>query len=310
MYLSPTRVEVPVYGMFLGRDPRDGLVGGYGYALANPVVLADPDGAAETPPATTEPKPKKPKPKPKVKPLLPKPDRLPADFDSLIDPLTLGLPPGVKARSTITRIREEMKQVAGSGPKKVAHRWPVQYDVKVAHAPTCTVSVVMKLQLTKKVKSVAKTGWKDAILSKWSNRFRLCCPKTYPQCSALPIVIELSYVAAGGHVKIHPVFNIDNVPIKARQRARHWGGTYDATHWGVKDTIAVVHEFGHLLGNKDRYGVIDGIDHGKADPKKGVMSHPKGDVAKADFKRVADAVGKDCKITPVQPSRKTAKPKK
>ena len=46
MYASPTRLEVPAYGVFLGRDPKKRLAGSCDYACcdANPVGNVDPDG--------------------------------------------------------------------------------------------------------------------------------------------------------------------------------------------------------------------------------------------------------------------------
>ena len=47
LYASPTRLEVPKYGMFLGRDPKNGLAGDTKYADGDPVSKVDPDGMLE-----------------------------------------------------------------------------------------------------------------------------------------------------------------------------------------------------------------------------------------------------------------------
>jgi len=47
MYASVTRLEVPEYGLFLGRDPKKRLAGGCDYAGAKNPGYVDPDGADE-----------------------------------------------------------------------------------------------------------------------------------------------------------------------------------------------------------------------------------------------------------------------
>jgi len=79
MYLSPTRVEVPAYRVFLGRDPKNGLGGDYTYCSSEPVSNVDPDGEAETSAPSTNPKKSKvPKPRP-PKPNV-RPKRTPQEF--------------------------------------------------------------------------------------------------------------------------------------------------------------------------------------------------------------------------------------
>jgi len=109
-YLSPTRPYKAGLGRFLGRDAEAVLAGGYFYCYDQPTVLADNDG--RDPKATTKgrggttPKPAPiPTPKPVPTPERPiwpsKPDKLSPEFESWVDPLTLGKPPGMWRREKV-----------------------------------------------------------------------------------------------------------------------------------------------------------------------------------------------------------------
>ena len=39
--------------------------------------------------------------------------------------------------------------------------------------------------------------------------------------------------------------------------------------WGTCDTVDVVHEFGHMLGNTDEYFTTNGIDYTEGGTKRG-----------------------------------------
>jgi len=57
MYVSPTRLEVPEYAIFLGRDPKRGLAGDIKYADGDPVNNVDPRGTQHYPPQDPKYKP-------------------------------------------------------------------------------------------------------------------------------------------------------------------------------------------------------------------------------------------------------------
>jgi hypothetical protein len=127
--------------------------------------------------------------------------------------------------------------------------------------PNCRVTVTVRIRVTGAITAAQKTAWKNAIEAKWSNTFKLCCREGCCRgCCAngYAIVCDVQFVATGEH-----------------QVVAAGADTLDMGNWGAADTVDITHEFGHMLGNKDEYFTVDGINYGPGrQPGGNVMNNP------------------------------------
>jgi RHS repeat-associated protein len=159
----------------------------------------------------------------------------------------------------------------------------------------CKVTVTIRVSLSKGVDEKVMQGWKNAIEAKWSNKFKVCC---VCKCeNGMPIGLTLTYDEKNPHYKI----NVNEPGVGGTEGQ---GGTNSMTGWGTKDTTDVAHEVGHMLGNKDEYGTIDGTDFGEGRRNGGnIMNNPAGDPVGAHYSIINDEInknlkGKDCRVVP------------
>jgi hypothetical protein len=61
--------------------------------------------------------------------------------------------------------------------------------------------------------------------------------------------------------------------------------------WGISDVTNIRHEVGHMLGNKEEYFTIDGVNYGQPhQPNGNIMNNPAKDPVPAHFWLVQQAV--------------------
>jgi hypothetical protein len=136
--------------------------------------------------------------------------------------------------------------------------------------PLCRITVIVRLRINGAATAAQQTAWKNAIEQKWSNRFKLCCREdccTTCCLNGYTIFCDLQFVQSTEH---HVVTGGAN--------------TVNMTNWGSADTIDVTHEFGHMLGNKEEYFTVDGINYGAPrQPGGNVMNNPANDPVASHF---------------------------
>jgi RHS repeat-associated protein len=182
--------------------------------------------------------------------------------------------------------------ISGMGaPWDKTYNWSSKFRIEAKDNPTCTVNLIVKLSLAGTVSDAVKSGWKGAIEGRWNNKFKICCSTTFPKCACcLPITVEIQFVSSGQHYQITP-----NQPGVGGTEGL--GGTNSMTGWGVADTVDIIHEVGHMLGNKDEYGTIDGVNYGAGRQTGGnLMNNPSGAVADRHFSSAAKKLGSDCVV--------------
>jgi len=164
---------------------------------------------------------------------------------------------------------------AGASDWNKTFNWNAKFQV-VYNLSSKRITIVSRLYST--ASDAIKTGWKNAIESKWGKgQFNLevwqgCEPKVFP------IDVDIQWVndPAKAHYTITP-----NAPGATQNGRAGVGGTTGMTGWGTADTTDVPHEYGHMLGNAEEYFTTNGVDYtyggtrsGFRDRGAGIMNNP------------------------------------
>jgi Domain of unknown function (DUF4157) len=104
-------------------------------------------------------------------------------------------------------------------------------------------------------------AWNQSITQAWNNKFAIKSGvKSYP------ITVEIIKVK-GPEFKN---YEVENVKQDVAHGVRGLFGTESMTKWGEGDPQDIPHEVGHMIGNKDEYGTVDGknwsAEHNPQDP--------------------------------------------
>jgi len=176
-------------------------------------------------------------------------------------------------------------------------RFQVVYDGNTKRA-----TIVSRLYCD--VDDAVKTGWKNAIESRWGNgQFQL---EVWEACkpNIVPIDVSVQWVTQPmlAHYVIHPVRPGDP-PIPDKTMGE--GGTADMTTWSTTNYSDVPHEYGHMLGNPEEYFTTNGIDYtygrtksGYRDRGGGIMNNPTEAPSARHYNLVRDAFIKMMKAPP------------
>lgn len=176
-------------------------------------------------------------------------------------------------------------------------RFQVVYDGNTKRA-----TIVSRLYCD--VDDSVKTGWKNAIESRWGNgQFQL---EVWESCkpNIVPIDVNIEWVTQPmlAHYVIKPVGPGDP-PIPGKTVGA--GGTADMTAWSTTNYSDVPHEYGHMLGNPEEYFTTNGIDYtysgtksGYRDRGGGIMNNPSETPSARHYNLVRDAFIKMMKAPP------------
>jgi len=135
------------------------------------------------------------------------------------------------------------------------YAWNARFLVRVDQ-PQQRVFVTIRVRLSGIAPSSA-TAWVTTVEGAWTNRFKDCAVLGCAS-NGYPILLDLQYVTSGEHqvVSLSPT------------------RTLNMTNWGLTDTDQG-HEAGHMLGNKEEYFTVDGVDYGPGrQPGGNIMNNP------------------------------------
>jgi hypothetical protein len=152
------------------------------------------------------------------------------------------------------------------------YAWNARFHVRV-HQPEQYIFITIFIRLVG-AQGSDTFHWVGAIEGAWSHRFKSCVDLG---CSAngLPIRLTIRYVQSGEHqvVRVVP------------------GRTLNMNEWSLSDTSDIRHEVGHMIGNKEEYFTIDGVDYGAPRQANGnIMNNPLNDPVPAHFWLMQQAV--------------------
>lgn len=139
--------------------------------------------------------------------------------------------------------------------KAVQYGWTSRFLIRVPNSPADPpqISVVIYLKVAP---DVVKRGvfdtWRKNVGDRWNRKFAIGNGAT-----RYPVHVELEVAERITH------YDIVNVRADTASAGRGLFGTESMTTWGESDSQDIPHEVGHMLGNKDEYGTVDGRDWGK-----------------------------------------------
>ena len=127
------------------------------------------------------------------------------------------------------------------------------------------VRVVIRLQIGGAMTPEHKAVWLNNIYKAWNNRVKLVCydKKTPHIIKEYPVIID---------IRIDNYFVLQHSAqenLSTYERYKYiphyiiWAkptGRSNLTAWALDDPYAPAHEVGHILGNNDEYGIVNGVD--------------------------------------------------
>jgi len=178
-------------------------------------------------------------------------------------------------------IPETVSEEITDGP----YKWSSGYDIEIDDAQ-CVVKITIKIELEAdegiRITDAMKNTWEEGIESKWSEKFTLAGEDTGDHCEEYKVIVDVQFVASGGHHKVKVVAN-----------SRH---RENMTEWDVEtDGDTAAHEAGHMLGQGDEY--VDPSVPGRETPtspdvtdSSSVMHTVTGSVQQGHYQDFADWV--------------------
>lgn len=165
--------------------------------------------------------------------------------------------------------------------------WRARFLLRVV-GRSCRVQVTVRVRVIGTITQAQLTAWATAIASAWGNIFKLCDPEFWETCcgNGFTVVPVIAFVTTNEHQVVVAGAN-----------------TVDMGNWGAADTVAVRHEFGHMLGALDEYFTVNGTAWGAPNQATGsIMNNPPNAPAARHYELVrtqtgavqAIAVGQSC----------------
>jgi hypothetical protein len=140
-------------------------------------------------------------------------------------------------------------------------RWHARFRLELDRRAR---SLVATVRLYSTASADVKSAWSDAIVARWSHARELVVAGGRPRRYPIVIGIEWSGDAPSADHRVEP-----SDPALRRNGTCGLGGTVHMNLWGTRDTVDVVHEFGHMLGNTDEYFTTNGVDFTERGRKRG-----------------------------------------
>jgi hypothetical protein len=149
------------------------------------------------------------------------------------------------------------------------YAWNARFHVRLDQ-PQQRIVVTIRVRL---IGAGPVAQWVTTVQNAWSNRFKDCATIGCAS-NGYPILLQLVYVASGEHYQLRI----------ASPR------TSDMLNWGLYDNDQA-HEVGHMLGNKEEYFTVDGVDFGPArQPGGNIMNNPDNPPVAAHYQLIQTTV--------------------
>ena len=129
-----------------------------------------------------------------------------------------------------------------------------------------------EIEEDKELEAFTCRKWLHAIHTKLNNKFQVSLKNKRKNPFLMDFKVPLAFMV----VKVDNESEADQT-VKLTDAGRGIGGTANMLEWGGDETD-IPHEFGHMLGAKDQYGIVDGYNYGSGRTSgKNVMNDPSGD---------------------------------
>lgn len=156
----------------------------------------------------------------------------------------------ISVNKAATQILIDPGKTAGT-----TYNWDSSFVIYIYNKPDETPKVRVVIYIATAASDSVFANWNEGIKSAWSNKFAIAANekdnhKTYP------ISVEIIKSKPGQFKN----YTVENVKQDKSLGVRGLFGTESMTKWGEDDPQDIPHEVGHMLGNKDEYGTVDGIN--------------------------------------------------
>jgi hypothetical protein len=152
------------------------------------------------------------------------------------------------------------------------YAWNARFHVRVDQ-PQQRIVVTIRVRLSG-ISPSSATAWVTTVDTAWTNRFKDCAVLGCAS-NGYPILLALQYVTSGEH---------HTVSVSPTSTTAHM------LSWGLTDTDQA-HEAGHVLGNKEEYFTVDGVDYGPGrQPGGNIMNNPANPPVAAHYWLIQDTV--------------------
>lgn len=161
-----------------------------------------------------------------------------------------------------------------------AQAWNSKFTITVHPSPNPWIEVVAVIDVAADDKIFA--AWNTQIQAAWNDKFAITDRSTGV---VYPVRAQIVRPALGrpAHYAVQVVHD------QKALLGRGLFGTEHMTKWGALDTGGVAHEFGHMIGNKDEYGTVDGVDYSKPENAvESIMHNQDEPVRERHFALIAD----------------------
>ncbi|HET6991789.1 MAG TPA: DUF4157 domain-containing protein, partial [Bacteroidia bacterium] len=133
--------------------------------------------------------------------------------------------------------------------------WQSSFIIYLYNEPSEKPHVQVQIHIATPASSSVFAAWNKSVGDAWNYKFAIKSgAKSYP------ITVEIIKAASGEFKN----YDVENVKQDVSHGVRGLFGTESMTKWGESDSQDIPHEVGHMLGNKDEYGTVDGTDWGAA----------------------------------------------
>lgn len=168
--------------------------------------------------------------------------------------------------------------------------WSAKFNLALDQTK-CTVTVTVRIRINGAITNAQRNAWENEIEKKWSNTFKLCCKdKCCSTCcpKGYAIICDVQFVGNNEHQVVNAGASTPNMG-----------------NWGTGDTVDITHEFGHMLGAKDEYFTVDGVNYGTWRQANGnVMNNPANTPVPKHFYIIKEEAEKlirstNCTVVPI-----------
>jgi hypothetical protein len=177
----------------------------------------------------------------------------PADKVPAVKGTFMRVPPGggIAQRVTTIPVNEDSSQLLTDpgGAEEKRYHWKSSFVIYLYDAPAEAPAVKVVIFIETAADDRVFHQWNESIQAAWSNKFAVRSgAKRYP------ISVE---IARSTDFKN---YTVENIKQDASLGKRGLFGTEHMLKWGEEDPQDIPHEVGHMLGNKDEYGTVEGED--------------------------------------------------
>lgn len=208
------------------------------------------------------------------------------------------IPGGANAvvqREEIIQVNETKSQQLIDQGKSTAktYSWQSSFWIHLYNGQKETPRVEVVIRIATSASDKVFEAWSASVGAAWNKKFAIKSGSVQ-----YPITVEIRKVEKTDKLKN---YDVQSVKQEKSHGNRGLFGTESMTVWGETDPQDIPHEVGHMLGNKDEYGTVDGRDWDKEynaseTDERSIMNRGDKPPRMDHFSLILDAIKKSGKL--------------